>query len=748
MSSSSINNNNNTKDVPHTKVKFSALQIDEDFRKSQTSIFSRQRVLTCCLILILSGLVLGGVSLGVGLYLLGQQSNQEAPPETNVTNKPNKTSTTHLPPFTSTPTIIISPVPTSTPSPESTTRETTPSTFTTERENAPKSTTERENTPNSTTTPNPTTERENTPNSTTEMVTTFSSTTMVTTFSSTTMVTTIPSSTTTTSTPTTTSTQKPGCKSVEFTCSSGECVKTSQVCDGKLDCHDHTDEYNCTVCKGFRCADGLCLPRSDSRCNDIFDCEDLSDEKNCPTIYGHKQCNNTVQVEPSLVCNGFDDCGDNSDEQNCKCFGGRYRCPDGKCILREWMCDGYQDCVNGTDEQNCNKCGTDWYSCNDYTCRDRSLVCNGVADCPDAEDEKNCVSVGSAFVLQDLKVKVQEESYYVCSENWQPSLSQQICKYQGFDNVSKVDFKTTEDTNVKWMTVENVSTNEKTPIINLFNVSAACSTKKYVRLACHMTECGERKVSFLQPFIAGGELVPVGKWPWVVSLSYKGGASCAGALISSEWIITAAHCVYSPDNFDYTDTPSDSTILLGSPNRKTGTKIRASKIHRHPGIEVTNGEIVLNDIALIKLAHPVSYTETIQPICLSGEQNLSDSSCYLAGWGLISWRQYMTIEDLRDTKMRIWDDARCSRNTVSGETLVNTNSTICAGYMRPGLPTGCQGDSGGPLMCMNSRGRWSLLGIMSSGSHHCGQIASKIPANRFMRVEYYRSWIEDIIKQG
>ncbi|XP_050389586.2 atrial natriuretic peptide-converting enzyme [Patella vulgata] len=713
MSSSSINNNNNIKDVPRMKVKFSALQIDEDLGKSQTSIFSRQRVLTCCLILILSGLVLGGVSLGVGLYLLGQQNSQEAPPVTNVTNKPDKTSTTHLPPFTSTPTIMISP--TSTASPETTTSETTPSIFTIEGENTPSSTTE--------------------------------------------MVTTVPSSTATTSTPTTpkitasestTSTQKPACKSIEFTCGSGECVKSSQVCDGKLNCHDHTDEYYCTVCKGFRCADGLCLPRSDSRCNDVFDCVDLSDEKNCPTIYGHKQCNNTVQVEPSLVCNGFDDCGDNSDEQNCKCFGGRYRCPDGKCILREWMCDGYQDCVNGTDEQNCNKCGTQWYSCNDYTCRDWSLVCNGVKDCPDAEDEKNCVSVGSGFLLKDLKVKVQDESFYVCSENWKPSLSQQICKYQGFDNVSKVDFNTTEDKNVKWMTianVENVSTNEKTPIINIFNVSAACSTKKYVRLACHMTECGERKVSFLQPFIAGGELVPVGKWPWVVSLSYKGGASCAGALISPEWIITAAHCVYSPDNFDYTETPSDSTILLGSPNRKTGTKIRASKIHRHPGIEVTSGGNVLNDIALIKLAHPVSYTETIQPICLTGEQNLSDSNCYLAGWGLISWRQYMTIEDLRDTKMLIWDDARCSRNTVSGETLVNTNATICTGYMRPGLPTGCQGDSGGPLMCMNSRGRWSLLGIMSSGSHHCGQIARHFRANRFMRIEYYRSWMEDIIKQ-
>jgi len=48
--------------------------------------------------------------------------------------------------------------------------------------------------------------------------------------------------------------------------------------------------------------------------------------------------------------------------------------------------------------------------------------------------------------------------------------------------------------------------------------------------------------------VVGGTAVRQGAWPWVVALGYtnpQGGYSylCGGALISSQHVVTAAHCV-------------------------------------------------------------------------------------------------------------------------------------------------------------------------------------------------------------
>lgn len=44
--------------------------------------------------------------------------------------------------------------------------------------------------------------------------------------------------------------------------------------------------------------------------------------------------------------------------------------------------------------------------------------------------------------------------------------------------------------------------------------------------------------------IVGGEDAVKGAWPWIASLRWIGRSVCGATLIDSQWLVTAAHCVY------------------------------------------------------------------------------------------------------------------------------------------------------------------------------------------------------------
>jgi secreted trypsin-like serine protease len=49
----------------------------------------------------------------------------------------------------------------------------------------------------------------------------------------------------------------------------------------------------------------------------------------------------------------------------------------------------------------------------------------------------------------------------------------------------------------------------------------------------------EIKAEAIQLRIVGGTSATPGAWPWLVWLG-----NCGGSLISHDWIVTAAHCMY------------------------------------------------------------------------------------------------------------------------------------------------------------------------------------------------------------
>uniref|UniRef100_A0A8C6WM39 pancreatic elastase II n=1 Tax=Neogobius melanostomus TaxID=47308 RepID=A0A8C6WM39_9GOBI len=195
--------------------------------------------------------------------------------------------------------------------------------------------------------------------------------------------------------------------------------------------------------------------------------------------------------------------------------------------------------------------------------------------------------------------------------------------------------------------------------------------------------------------VVGGDDVRPHSWPWQISLeSGRYGHwshACGGTLISSEWVITAAHCIL--DKYSY-------RVKLGKHNLENNEEegaltISPAKIIKHYDYNS------INDIAMLKLDTPVTFTDTIKPACLPEEGAVlpNGAPCYISGWGRLSTEGPGAII-LQQALLPVVSYEICSQSD----------------WWRDGIKSGCMGDSGGPLNCQNPDGSWAVHGVVSFGS--------------------------------
>ncbi|XP_028442492.1 complement factor H isoform X2 [Perca flavescens] len=237
--------------------------------------------------------------------------------------------------------------------------------------------------------------------------------------------------------------------------------------------------------------------------------------------------------------------------------------------------------------------------------------------------------------------------------------------------------------------------------------------------------CG---ITPLNTRIVGGQNATVVNWPWQASLQTSGSHFCGGSLINREWVVTAAHC--------FSSIPARLTVSLGlqslqGPN-PNGVSRMVSKVIKNP---IYNSITNDNDICLLKLSSPVTFTKFIVPVCLAapGSTFFSGVSAWVTGWGAIAFGVSLpTPGNLMEVNVPIVGNREC--NCDYGVSSI-TNNMICAG-LRAGGKDSCQGDSGGPLVSKQGS-RWILGGIVSFGN---GCAKPNFPGV-YTRVSQYQSWI-------
>jgi len=264
---------------------------------------------------------------------------------------------------------------------------------------------------------------------------------------------------------------------------------------------------------------------------------------------------------------------------------------------------------------------------------------------------------------------------------------------------------------------------------------------------------------FTQDRIFGGEATSLDEFPWMALIEYQKpngrGFYCGGVLISDQYVLTAAHCVKGQD------IPRDwrvSGVRLGEYNTDAAIDCTnfTDPTRNYCAEEPVNVPVVKqiahedyipsdlsqhHDIALLRLARKVSFTDYVKPICVptTSEQLNSKyvgTNMTVAGWGKTETRSESNLKLKLEVPVK--SNSECS--SVYSNARVNLAAgQLCAGGLKG--KDSCRGDSGGPLMGIDVSPAgltWYVTGIVSFGPSPCGLEGWP---GVYTRVSEYVPWI-------
>jgi transmembrane serine protease 2 len=239
--------------------------------------------------------------------------------------------------------------------------------------------------------------------------------------------------------------------------------------------------------------------------------------------------------------------------------------------------------------------------------------------------------------------------------------------------------------------------------------------------------------------IVGGCRAKNHAWPWMTSLRrssvFGNYHTCGAELISSKWVLTAAHCI--DGNMNPTAYRVDFGRVHRDTNEVTVVSRSLSRVLKHP---LYNSPIRFShDGALLELATPVDFNNEISPVCLPQVDVVGDESTRITGWGNV--QNTCCTNWLKQAEVPIISQATCRQPGIYGSQI--GDSMVCAGVLEGGTDT-CQGDSGGPLVykhtLSNGNKVWQVNGVTSWG-YGCAQ---RNKPGVYGRVSTFLPWIKQV----
>ncbi|NWS59481.1 FA10 factor, partial [Chunga burmeisteri] len=185
---------------------------------------------------------------------------------------------------------------------------------------------------------------------------------------------------------------------------------------------------------------------------------------------------------------------------------------------------------------------------------------------------------------------------------------------------------------------------------------------------------------------------------------------CAGTILNEYFILSAAHCINHSKVLQ---------VLVGMVDKEKEEPSRAmhrvEKVIAHAEFDA---ETFNNDIALLKLEEPITFSEDVVPACLP-EEDFANDVLMNQAFGIVSGFGVMFEHTEPVKRMKVLQIPYVDRDTCKlALRNVVTENMFCAGYDKDGKDV-CQGDGGGPHVTRYN-GTYFVTGIISWGEG-CGK---------------------------
>uniref|UniRef100_A0A8C3NFT1 Acrosin n=1 Tax=Geospiza parvula TaxID=87175 RepID=A0A8C3NFT1_GEOPR len=234
--------------------------------------------------------------------------------------------------------------------------------------------------------------------------------------------------------------------------------------------------------------------------------------------------------------------------------------------------------------------------------------------------------------------------------------------------------------------------------------------------------------------------VQPGAWPGIVSIqaTWENGTwhMCTGVLLSSQWVLTVAHCFARAGGISMWDVVIGAIDLRQPGPEAVVRRIQRLLVHQHYVAATAR-----NDIALVELEQPVECSDYIQLGCVPDASQGHGLGTWGDGLGTdrdTGWAQTGTRGPnmvLQEAKVHLMDTELCNSSRWYAGAVHADN--LCAGYPQGGIDT-CQGDSGGPLVCKDNEADYYWLVGLNSWGRGCDR--ARHPGI-YTSTQHFYNWI-------
>uniref|UniRef100_A0A8D8FDR4 Serine protease snake n=1 Tax=Culex pipiens TaxID=7175 RepID=A0A8D8FDR4_CULPI len=239
----------------------------------------------------------------------------------------------------------------------------------------------------------------------------------------------------------------------------------------------------------------------------------------------------------------------------------------------------------------------------------------------------------------------------------------------------------------------------------------------------------------------GGVRAVRGEFQHMAAIGWNNSGSikylCGGSLITSRFVLTAAHCVADGEGKPPVTVRLGDTNLNSTEDVQFSQQVRIKALKRHPQYRFSRKYY---DIALIELEEEVKFNEAICPACLWLEENAPTEQMNAVGFGVTGFGEELS-PTLQKVNLSEIDKDDCLRRLPKNSRALPeglVQSQFCAASDHQDT---CEGDSGGPLQIE----RLDVSNVMVpliAGVVSFGTPCTEGSTGVYTRVAAYRDWIE------